>query len=314
MKAKTLVPLIVGLVIGFFAIKMGVDMVRKAKGSQEQRRGVLVSTQSIDVAAEIKGSMLTMKEVAASLMPADGFTDAKAVIGRVTKIPIPAGVPITRAMLAPRGAEPGLAAKIPPGYRAVSVKVTEQTAVAGFITPGSHVDVSAVFGRHDPESRLILSNVEVGAVGQSLSRTGTDGKAVQIVKSVTLFLKPEQVETLNAAVGSGKGKIRLSLRGYGNEPSESFFSRLMREAMQRRVVQAPKAKPKAKPQPKYHVVEVHRGELAEQLVFDEHGGVRHVPMGGTPLPKASVASMSGAAPPMAGGGADQKSVKMETLE
>jgi len=284
MKAKTIVPLIIGLAVGFFAIKMGVDMVKKAKGSQAETRKVFVSSKSIEVAAKVTESMLATKEVPETLVPADAFTDAKALVGRVTKMPIAAGVPITNSMLAPPGAQPGLGARIPAGYRAVSVSVNEQSSVAGFITPGSRVDVSAVYRRTQsastptqPASRLILSNVEVGAVGQSLDRTGPDGKAVQITKSVTLFLTPSQVQILNAAVGSRKGRIRLALRGYGNEPGPSFLSQLLKNAMQHRAPKPRPTKHKAAPKPHepvFHVVEVRRGDQAEKLVFDENGGLR----------------------------------------
>jgi len=277
MKAKTIIPLFIGLAVGFFAIKMGVDMVKKAKGSQDERRKVFVSAKSIEVASKITESMLSARDVPETLVPGDAFTDAKALVGRVTKMQIAAGVPITHAMLAPPGAQPGLGARIPAGYRAVSVSVDEQSSVAGFITPGSRVDVSAVSGHADTSSRLILSNIEVGAVGQSLDRTGPDGKAVQITKSVTLFLTPSQVQVLNASVGSRKGKVRLALRGYGNEPEPSFLSQLLKNAMNSRLPQAQpeKAEPVATPRhPKFHVVEVRRGEQAARLVFDENGGLR----------------------------------------
>lgn len=292
MKAKTIVPLIIGLAVGFFAIKMGVDMVKKAKGAQNESRMVYVTAKSVEVASKLTESMLTAREVPESLVPGDAFTDAKALVGRVTKMPIAAGVTVTNAMLAPPGAQPGLGARIPAGYRAVSVSVNEQSSVAGFITPGSRVDVSAVYNRRQtasrstqsgsrlitqPASRLILSNIEVGAVGQSLDRTGPDGKAVQITKSVTLFLTPTQVQILNAAVGSRKGKIRLALRGYGNEPGPSFLSQLLKNAMRTRSPKARPPKPQAAPKPrhsKFHVVEVRRGEQAERLVFDENGALR----------------------------------------
>lgn len=278
MKLKTIVPLIIGLGVGFFAIKMGIDMVRRAKGSQEERRGVFVSAKPIEVASAITESMVSKKEVPASLVPADAFVDKKALIGRVTKMPIAPGIPVTKAMLAPPGASPGLEAKIPPGYRAVSVSVNEESAVAGFITPGSRVDVSVVYGRTAAQSKLILSNVEVGAVGQSLSQTGPDGKTVRVSKSVTLFLTPEQVQTLNAAGGAGKGKIRLAMRGHSNDPGEGGLLNFFKKAVESKTPE-PKPEPKVvktvrETAPPSHTVEIHRGTDVERLVFDNNGNVR----------------------------------------
>ena len=54
MKAKTLIPLVIGLGVGFFAIKVGIDMIQQAKGEQEARTGILVSSRAIDVAVDIR--------------------------------------------------------------------------------------------------------------------------------------------------------------------------------------------------------------------------------------------------------------------
>ncbi len=282
MKPKTIIPLIIGLGVGFFAIKMGVDMVRKAKGSQEGRVGVLVTATPVEVATAIHDSMLTVREVAVSLVPRDSFTNKEDLVGRVTKIPVPAGVPISRQMLAPLGAEPGLTARIPPGYRAVTVSVNEESAVAGFIRPGSSVDVSVVYGRTDTRSRLILSNVEVGAVGQSMSQTSPDGKTVRMAKSVTLFLTPEQVQTLNTASGGGKGRIRLALRGHDQDPpvaanplSDWLKGMVASRSKRPEPIEQPlDLEPEEEVKERLHTVVLRRGETEQRLLFGEDGCLR----------------------------------------
>ncbi len=186
-------------------------------------------------------------------------------------------------MLAPPGASPGLTSKIPSGFRAVSVKVNEASAVAGFLNPGDRVDVFAVRGnrRNNASSRLILSGIQVGAVGQSMSEVTSDGKTVRNMKSVTLFLRPEQVPTLDAA--STKGAIRLALLGHvESEVEESFLSRMLRRAGE---FQPPVPRPEPKPAPKPvvvaaapkprvgHVVEVLHGTQLQRLVFDSSGNL-----------------------------------------
>ncbi len=275
MKAKTIVPLILGLGVGFFAVKMGIDMVKKAKGAQGVERPVLVSAKTIEVATMITPSMLTTTKVAASLVPGNVFTDEKSLVGRVTAMTVAPGVPITSTMLAPPGAEPGLAAIIPKGHRAVAVSVNEESAVAGFILPGAHVDVSTV-DEKTRTSKLILTDVEVGAVGQSLSEVGADGKTTRITKSVTLFLEPAEVQTLHAQ--SGKGRIRLAMRGAAGD-SDSSWSRILAKAMASAPPPPPPPKFKPKPRPKRatptHIVEVMHGPVLETLVFDSSGRLRH---------------------------------------
>jgi pilus assembly protein CpaB len=262
MKPRSLIPLIIGLVVGFFAIKMGVDMIKRAKGAETDQRNVLVSAKPIESASRIDESMIKPRTVASGLVPADAFADSKALLGRVTLMTIPAGVPITKAMLAPPGAEPGLRARIPEGHRAVSVSVNEESAVAGFLTPGARVDVSAVNPKAGT-SKLILTDVEVGAVGQSLNQVGPDGKSVKVTKSVTLFLRPNQVEVLNAHAGS-KGSIRLALRGHGDrQEEESIWAQIFKN----RDKTASSGWGN-----KNHVVEVVRGTEVERLVFVESSG------------------------------------------
>lgn len=293
MKPKTLIPLVVGLAVGFFAIKMGIDMVKKAKGSQEESYKVVISAKSMEAAQRITENMLTTRQSSKSLIPRDGFMDVESLVGRVTKMPVAPGVPITKAMLAPPGAEPGLAATIPSGYRAASVKVNEESAVAGFIMPGSRVDVYSAERDQEGKCRLILSDVEVGAVGQSMSQIGPDGKVAKVAKSVTLFLLPEQVQTLNAAMAQSRGNIRLAMRGTEADPPESKLAGLFKSLLSapKNATPAPTPEPavepvkvaRAAPAKHYHVVDVRRGDEHQKLVFEENGTVRTFD-GDKPLP------------------------------
>ncbi|MFQ5423296.1 MAG: Flp pilus assembly protein CpaB [Phycisphaerae bacterium] len=285
MKARSIIPLVIGLGVGFFAIKMGIDMVRKARGSQGEMNQVVVARHAIDVASRIEESMVTTVGVPRALVPAGAFTDRKKLIGRVVKMTIPASMTINDSMLAPSGTSPGLAAKIPAGHRAVSVTVNEASAVAGFVMPGARVDVFAADrgGRATSfPSRLILADVEVGAVGQSMNELSSDGKTVRMTKSVTLFLKPDQVPLLDAA--ATRSRIRLALRGQGEErPKGVFWSSLLKKAMAYRpkpvvVAAAPRSHPG-------HVVTVINGSRIERLTFDSKGHLLGEPS--TIVPTAS---------------------------
>jgi Flp pilus assembly protein CpaB len=230
--------------------------------------------------------MLRTKEVPSALVSLDVFTDLEAVLGRVTKMSIPAGVPVSTRMLAPRGAPPGLRAQIPPGYLAVSVKVTEASAVAGFLAPGALVDVfSTPRGRVTKSSkpRRILAAVEVAAVGQSLSEVSADGRTVRNTKTVTLFLTPEQVPVLHSA--EQRGAISLALRGndYGldikfelPEPEEEPAPPAPAvEPVTRQAPPLPTSRPvevvaPREDQPRHHVVKVRYGSRIEKFSFDQN--------------------------------------------
>lgn len=215
MKGRAIIPLVVGLAVGVLAIKLFADVLKKAKGSQTSETvNVVCAKTDIGSTVEIKDTMLEMKPVPKSLVPSQSFFDTKEVLGRVASVNIPKGGPIVATGLAPKGTPAGMAVRIRDGYRAVAVKVDEWAGVAGWIKPGSRVDVVAVMNgssgssREETISKVILENVEVLAVGQDLGSTG-DVNAT-LPKSVTVLVRPDDVPKLHLA--STKGQIRLAMR------------------------------------------------------------------------------------------------------
>ncbi len=213
MKSKAYIPLVVGLVVGVFAIKLTFDYVRKAKATTVAADGAVVRARTtIPMAAEITKDMVEVVQMPQALVPGDAFTRKEDVVGRVTSSIIPKDMPIVGGLLAPKGTLPGVEARIPAGYRAVAVKIDESSGVAFLVKPGSRVDVVAVMvqeGRNNETiSKTILHDIEVAAVGQDLGHN-TDKGAVTS-KSVTLLVKPQDVPKLHLA--SQKGKILLAMR------------------------------------------------------------------------------------------------------
>jgi pilus assembly protein CpaB len=121
---------------------------------------------------------------------------------------------ILESKLAPAAAGAGLAAVIPEGMRAMSVAVNEVVGVAGFVTPGTMVDVlvtGSVVGANAAGgsiTRTILENVRVLAAGQKVQQD-QEGKP-QTVPVITLLVTPEDAAKL--AMASTQGKIQLALR------------------------------------------------------------------------------------------------------
>jgi pilus assembly protein CpaB len=120
--------------------------------------------------------------------------------------------PILASKLAASGAGGGLMATIPDGMRALSVKVNDVIGVAGFVVPGSRVDVilcgSPARSNDVDMSKVILENVQVLAAGQNVTNDA-NGKP-QSVQVVTLLVNPDDSQKL--ALASVDGKIQLSLR------------------------------------------------------------------------------------------------------
>jgi pilus assembly protein CpaB len=135
-------------------------------------------------------------------------------IGRGVVATIYEGEPILENRLAAKGAGGGLAATIPPGMRAVSIRVNDVGGVSGFVRPGARVDVlvagtppggSSGLGT---VSKTLLQNMEVLSAGQDMQKDA-EGKPVS-VPVVNLLATPEQAETLSLA--SSEMRIQLVLR------------------------------------------------------------------------------------------------------
>jgi pilus assembly protein CpaB len=184
------------------------------------------STRVVAAAADIKiGTILTAANLTtmdiAGSPPKGAILDPKVAIGRGVIADVYQGEPILESRLAAVGSGGGLAATIPQGMRAIAVKVDDIVGVAGFATPGMHVDVLASGtppgSNNTPNSRAsqlgvltktILQNIAVLSAGVSIQKD-PEGKP-QSVQVVNLLVTPEQAETLSL-MSSGV-KIQLVLR------------------------------------------------------------------------------------------------------
>lgn len=230
MKTKTLIPLIMGVVVGGAAIKMVVDAINTAEGAgRADMTQCVVAKMDFDFAEEMTPEKLVLVDWPKSSLPMEYFSSKEELVGRVTSMFIPKDVPVYPTMLAPSGTPPGIQTRIPPGFRAVSVEINEVSGVAYMLKPGDRVDVVSLVRRRNPRrgnrdaletlSRMILQNVEIAAVGRTLARSNRrsgGGKGAMITRSVTLVLKPDEVTKLHLARENG-GRISLALRGIMDE-------------------------------------------------------------------------------------------------
>ncbi len=133
------------------------------------------------------------------------------MLGHGVIVPISKGEFILPNRLAGEHAGSGLPSLIPPGMRAVSVRVNEVVSVAGFVTPGTRVDVlltGTPGAGGDEQTTTVLQNVLVLASGHTLERTAT-GEA-QNTAVITLEVSPDDAQRLTLA--SSQGHIQLALR------------------------------------------------------------------------------------------------------
>jgi pilus assembly protein CpaB len=166
----------------------------------------------------------------AGAVPLGATARVEDLMGRGVITPIYAKEPIIDSRLAPRGAGGGLAAMIPPGKRAVAIRVNEVVGVAGFVVAGMHVDV-LISGNPPGASsnvgtltRTLLQNLEVLSAGQDFKKDA-EGKPIA-VQVVNMLVTPEEAEQLSLA--AGQTSIQLVLRN----PLDHVISKTPGTAMQ----------------------------------------------------------------------------------
>jgi pilus assembly protein CpaB len=131
--------------------------------------------------------------------------------GRVVLYPLEQGQPVLERDLADPGTGGGLASRIPKGMRALALRSDDVVGVAGFLSPGSHVDVLVTYRTEtspEPLTATVLQDAEVLAAGQRMEPDPTGKPASATV--VTLLLDPLEAE--RAVLASTQGTVHFVLR------------------------------------------------------------------------------------------------------
>jgi pilus assembly protein CpaB len=207
------------LMIGVLALALGAfvsllvykNLQGKGPSNAEAGTDVVVAADDIQVGGRIEERDVRLAKFPPASLPSGSYSKRSQVLGRGVIIPISKGEFILTSKLAPENAGSGLPSLIPPGMRAVSVRVNEVVSVAGFVGPGTRVDIlltGTPNGSSEPQTTTVLQNVPVIASGHTLERNAA-GDA-QNTPVITLLTSPEDAERLTLA--SSEGKIQLVLR------------------------------------------------------------------------------------------------------
>ena len=181
-------------------------------GGNEGSTQVLVAANDIQVGSKLADRDVRLASFPLSSVPPNTYSRKSQVIGRGAVLPISKGEFILPSKLAAEDAGAGLPSMIPPGMRAVSVRVNDVVSVAGFVQPGTRVDVLATGNQgssNERQTTTVLENVAVIAVGRSLLDRVMTGET-QNASVITLLVSPDDAQKLTLA--SQEGRIQLSLR------------------------------------------------------------------------------------------------------
>lgn len=235
--------LIVGALVIAIGAAFGVNQIMRGASAPPARAAaapeitgpmILVATRQLPVGTIIGPDAFRFQPWPKELVEKAYFlknkTDSNSLVGTVVRHPITAGQPLTQGALVHPDDRGFLAAALGPGMRAVTVKVSQEQGVAGFVFPGDRVDVllsqqiSVEEGSSYPDKQIyaaetIIRNVRVLATDQRYKSEDAEGKMpVRTFGSVTLEATPDIAEKI--AVAQNMGRLSLALRPLAESAGE----------------------------------------------------------------------------------------------
>jgi len=269
------------LLIGIVALALGAFVSFTVYRNLQSRTGsdtapgvdVVIAAGDIQVGAKIEDKDVKVVRFPSGDLPPSCFHLKSSVVGRGVVLPIAKGEFVLPLKLAGENAGYGLPSLIPPGMRAVSVRVNEVVSVAGFVLPGTRVDVLLTgnpSGASEQQTTTVLENVAVIATGQRLERNAAGDP--QSTPVITLLVSPDDAQKLTLA--STQGRIQLALRNPLDTKQQDLASMrtnslyknvsapmpVARERHKRKTVELP-------PAPDLYTVQVIRGNKTDLQKF-----------------------------------------------
>lgn len=238
---------------------------------------VMVAANDLQVGSKVEEHDVKIIHIPSADLPPGAPRRRSEVIGHGVIVPISKGEFFLPNRLAEENAGSGLPSLIPPGMRAVPVRVNDLVSVAGFVTPGTRVDVllTGTPNGGDQETTTVLQNVTVLAAGHTLERN-SNGEA-QNTAVITLLVTPDDAQRLTLA--TSQGRIQLTLRNpldtKQDDVAASSSRGLFKGGVVVQPVRAPVHRvvaPKAPAQqPQGVSVEVYQGDKRQEVKFPDEG-------------------------------------------
>src|SRR5262249_4040187 len=169
------------LIFAFFALALSVFVTyyaykmlsNRLYPPSEETISVVVAGEKLSLGTRLTEQQVRTVAWPKATLPEGTSSDPKVLLDRALIVPLSPNEPILESKLAPKEAGGGLQSTIPEGMRAVAVKVNDVIGVAGFVVPGTHVDVIVIGSPGQSgavTSKIFLENVQILAAGQNVER------------------------------------------------------------------------------------------------------------------------------------------------
>jgi pilus assembly protein CpaB len=214
-RRRALIMVGVAVLFGLIAAYLSLDFLRSQGGPvlptvTRTTTPVAVAVTDLPLGSKVRPEDVTLIDWPSEQVPVGYVTAVEDVVGRGVTRPVSTNEPFLEAKLAD-AENGGLPITIPEGMRAISIRVDEVVSVAGFVVPGTRVDVILTVdppNGGDKLSQIVLQDILALTAGQ-LIQADENGSPV-VASVITVLVTPEQAEQL--VIAGDQGRIQLALR------------------------------------------------------------------------------------------------------
>lgn len=187
-----------------------IAQLNQARTAEANQKGpVVYAAKDIPAGSEITADALETREELLTKIPVGALTSPGTAVGGVAAYQVTVGSPVFSNVVTQHQVQTGFEGKIKDGFRAVTFGIDSNAGVAGFVSPGAHVDILCITGGGaETKASPVLSDVEVIAVGTTFKKAPGETQATQ-ASSITVLVNPEDAEKLVKAVTAGKPYLTL---------------------------------------------------------------------------------------------------------
>jgi len=211
MRPKSLTLLALALGCGLIA-SIGISQVLDSKNKVAvlETVPIYVALQNINLGDPIDDGMVSLQEWPKSKVPLGAIEKWEDLEDRRPRAVIFEGEPLMDGKLLSKGQRHDPIAGIPSGMRLKTVSVDARKSAAGLLSPGDRVDLQIFVHRNErenilhPFTKILLQNIRVYAVDQTVQRSADGNESRTVSKTVSLLVTPQQANRITTAENLGE--------------------------------------------------------------------------------------------------------------
>ena len=220
-KKKAMIFAVLLAVVGVILIQMMISGEKKKYTDESMLENILVARGKISAGTTIEANMVTSQRFHKSLVSRDAIRagELNQVLGSAPNTDIQPGEALLSTYFMEGGAmgigSRFLSGAITTGERAITVRVDEESGVAGLIRPGDYLDIIGTFDKPGTNPQRVtltlLQAVPVLAVGSQVGLSRQKERTGIRYATITLAVTPEEAELIEFS--RRKTKLVFVMRG-----------------------------------------------------------------------------------------------------